>query len=127
MLSIALLCITIIWMEHLANYKGDIFPNDNDIILIDANKAVIWGAEWSHGAPIWSFQLSNLHLENIFSTRCLLPWQFSSCVIFQIVQLLLQVCHFTIHFVRSLLKNWLVNECEQIDCLVFLWDYQNQW
>ena len=43
MLSIALLCITIILMEHLANYKGDIFPNDNDIILIDANKAVIWG------------------------------------------------------------------------------------
>ena len=59
-------------MEHLANDKGDIFPNDNDIILIDTNKAVIWGAEWSYGAPIWSFQLSNLHLENIFSTRCFL-------------------------------------------------------
>ena len=63
-----LLCITIIWMEHLANDKDDVFPNDNDIILIDANKAVILGAEWSNEAPIWSWQLSKLHLENIFQT-----------------------------------------------------------
>ena len=55
-------------MEHLANDKDDVFPNDNDIILIDANKAVILGAEWSNGASIWSRQLSKLHLENIFQT-----------------------------------------------------------
>ena len=109
-------------MEHLANDKDDVFPNDNDIILIDANKAVILGAEWSNGASIWSRQLSKLHLENIFQTYCLFPWQFSSCVIFQIVHLPLQVCYFIIRFVRSLLENWLVNKCEQIDCLVFLWD-----
>ena len=55
-------------MEHLANDKDDVFPNNNDIILIDANKAVILGAEWSNEAPIWSWQLSKLYLENIFQT-----------------------------------------------------------
>ena len=121
-----LLYITIIWMEqHLANYKGDIFPNDNDIILIDTNKAIIWGAEWFHGAPIRYLQLSNLHLENIFSTRCLLPWQISSCVIFRIVQLLLQVISLSLcrRSHRRISERIEFRDVNQIfPFLVYLWD-----